>query len=193
MINPGKPGFVIEYGKFVMYYFIRFIKKTLRYLLKPLSFIPAIVMMYLIFMFSAQNSTDSGKLSLIVSKYIVLIYNKICMKGFSNERLNELIFYIHPYVRKGAHVTEYMLLAMSVSLPLYVYRIRGIGLTLFAGGFCVIFACLDEYHQSFVAGRVSDPHDILIDSIGILIGVILIRIICYIGRKTIFSWLVLDK
>lgn len=115
------------------------------------------------------------------------------MKGMDDIRLNELIVYIHPYVRKAAHVTEYMLLAMSVSLPLYVYRIRGIGLTFFAGSFCIAFAALDEYHQSFVKGRVADWHDVLIDSIGILIGVILIRIICYIGRKTIFSWLVLDK
>jgi len=176
-----------------MYYFNRFIKKTLRYLLKPLSLIPALVMMYVIFSLSAQDSTESGNLSLLVSKYIILAYNKICMKGLGDQRLNELIFYIHPYVRKFAHMTEYMLLAMSVSLPLYVYRIRGIGLTLFAGGFCVAFAALDEYHQSFVAGRVADMHDVLIDSIGILIGVILIRIVCYIGRKTIFSWLVLDK
>ena len=78
-----------------MYYFVRFIKKTLRYLLKPLSFIPAIVMMYLIFMFSAQNSSESGQLSLLVSKYIVLIYNNLFMKGYSNVRLNELIIYIH--------------------------------------------------------------------------------------------------
>ena len=97
------------------------------------------------------------------------------------------------YIRKTAHFTEYFLLAVSVAFPLYVYGVRGLWLMFSAGIFCVGYACLDEYHQSFVAGRVSDPHDILIDSIGILIGVILIRIICYIGRKTIFSWLVLDK
>jgi len=176
-----------------MYYFVLFIKKTLRYLLKPLSFVPAIAMMVLIYNFSSQNGTESSGLSFAVSKYIVLIYNRIFMKGMSNHALNELILYIHPYVRKGAHITEYMLLAMTVSLPMYVYRFRGFGMTLVAIFFCVAFAAGDEWHQSFIAGRVADPKDVLIDSIGILIGVIVVRIVCAIGRRTIFHWLVLDE
>lgn len=176
-----------------MYYFVLFIKKTLRYLLKPLSFIPAIVMMVLIFNFSSQNGVDSGDLSQKVSSIIVLAYNKIFMKGLDSHALNMLVIKIHPYVRKAAHITEYFLLAMSVSLPMYVYRMRGFMLTIIGFLFCVLFAMLDEYHQSFVAGRVSDPKDVLIDSIGIVAGIIVIRIICFIGRKTIFSWLVLDK
>lgn len=176
-----------------MYYFWRFVKKTIRYLLKPLSFIPAIFMMYLIFKFSEQNGIESAGLSREVSKYIVLFYNKIKALDLSNAELNILIEQIHPYVRKGAHVTEYMLLAMTVALPLYVYRIRGFMLTFIGIIFCVVFAAVDEYHQSFVVGRVSDPKDVLIDSIGILIGIIIIQIICAIGRKTVFHWLVLDE
>ena len=92
----------------------------------------------------------------------------------------------HPYVRKLAHITEYFLLAVCVSFPLYVYRLRGIALTIIAGGFCVACACLDEYHQSFVAGRGPSKRDVMIDSIGILAGVILVRIVCFIGRVTVF-------
>ena len=176
-----------------MEFFKLFLKKFFRYILKPLSIIPAIVMMYLIFNFSAQTGTESGSLSLEVSKAAVLAYNKLWMKGYDNATLNDLIVLAHPYVRKMAHVTEYMLLAGSVALPLYVYRIRGIGLTVFVTVFCMIFAVMDEYHQSFIAGRVSSPRDVLIDSIGIIMGVILIRIVGYIGRKTIFSCLSLDK
>ena len=174
-------------------YFELFVKKTLRYLLKPLSLIPAIVMMYVIFALSAQNGMESGHLSLLVSKYIVLAYNKLFMKGLDNASLNELIRYIHPYVRTAAHFTEYMLLAMSVALPMYVYRIRGLGLAFLTECFCIAYAVLDEYHQSFVSGRVFDIHDIIVDSCGALLGVIIIMIICHIGRKTVFSWLVLDK
>jgi len=180
-------------GRIRMYYFTLFVKKTLRYLLKPLSIVPALLMMYVIYSLSAQDSLTSSHLSGEVSKYIVLAYNKICMKGYDNATLNALIKQIHPYVRKGAHVTEYLLLAMSVALPLYVYRIRGFLLTLIAGVFCVSFAAFDEYHQSFVAGRVCDYHDVMIDSIGILVGIIAIMIICSIARKTLFSWLVLDN
>ena len=47
-------------------------------------------------------------------------------------------------------------------------------------------ACLDDYHQSFVAGRGPSSRDVMIDSIGILAGVILVRIVCFIGRVTVF-------
>ena len=55
-----------------------------------------------------------------------------------------------------------------------------------AGGFCVAFACGDEYHQSMVAGRGPSSRDVMIDSIGVLFGVILVRIVGFIGRMTIF-------
>ena len=170
-----------------------FLKKFFRYILKPLSFIPAIVMMYFIFHFSAQTGNESSSLSYEVSKTAVLAYNRLCMKGYDNYTLNELIAVLHPYIRKAAHVTEYMLLAGSVSLPLYVYRIRGLGLTAVASIFCMCFAVLDEYHQSFVAGRSSSPRDVAIDCIGIFIGVTVVRILGFIGRKTVFSGLSLEQ
>ena len=176
-----------------MEFFLLFFKKFLRYILKPLSFLPALCMMYLIFSFSAQTGTESGSLSYQVSKLLVLAYNKILFKGYDNMTLNELIVLIHPYVRKLAHVTEYFLLAASVSLPLYVYRHRGIALTLVAGVFCILFACLDEYHQSFISGRVSSLKDVYIDCIGIILGILIVRICGYIGRKTIFSFLSLEN
>jgi len=176
-----------------MEYFIIFLKKLLRYLLKPLSFVPAILMMYFIFQFSSQTGTQSGGLSHTVSKYLILAYNKICFLDLDNYSLEELITLIHPYVRKFAHVTEYFLLAVTVSFPLYVYRLRGIALTLSAGAFCILFSALDEYHQTFVAGRVGSPKDVFIDSIGIFLGIFLVRIVGYIGRKTVFAFLSLDN
>ena len=170
-----------------------FFKKFLRYILKPLSFLPAVCMMYIIFSFSAQTGSESGTLSYYVSKLLILAYNKFLLKGYDNATLNELILLIHPVVRKLAHVTEYFLLAASVSLPLYVYRLRGIALTLIAGIFCITFACFDEYHQTLIAGRVGSIRDVYIDSIGIIVGILTIRISGYIGRKTIFSFLSLDE
>jgi len=149
--------------------------------------------MYFIISFSSQTGAESGSLSYEVSKLIILAYNKLLMKGYDNYTLNELIVLIHPYVRKFAHMAEYFLLAASVSFPLYVYRLRGITLTLTAGIFCVGFACLDEYFQTFVSGRSGSVRDVAIDSIGIFTGIIIVRIVGFIGRKTIFSFLSLDN
>ncbi len=176
-----------------MEFFTLFLKKFLRYILKPLSFIPALVMMYFIISFSSQTGAESGSLSYDVSKILILAYNKVLMKGYDNWTLNELIALIHPYVRKFAHVAEYFLLASCVSFPLYVYRLRGLALTLTAGIFCIGFACMDEYFQTFINGRVGTPRDVAIDTIGILAGIIAVRIVGFIGRKTIFSFLSLEK
>ena len=158
----------------------------LRALLKPFSFIPAILMMYLIFSFSSQDGTASGNLSYKVSEVIVESANEAFELHWSDGDIAYYIERIHYPVRKLAHMTEYFLLATSVSFPLYVYGIRGLWLPILAGGLCVGFAALDEYHQSFVAGRGPSKKDVGIDSIGVLAGVLLVQFICFIGRVTIF-------
>lgn len=163
-----------------------FIKKFLRFILKPMSFVPALIVMYMITSFSAQDGVTSSQISEKVSGGIVVVINEKFDLGFSDEQVKEISGKIEYYVRKLAHVTEYFILAVSVAFPLYVYGVRGIWLMIIAGGFCVGFACLDEYHQSFVAGRSPSKKDVLIDSIGVFIGIIVTRIVGWTGRKTIF-------
>ncbi len=170
-----------------------FIKKLLRYLLKPLSFVPAILVMYLIFSFSSQDGVSSARLSLAVSRKVVTVADEVLEKDWDAQQIAHYTERIHYYVRKTAHVTEYFVLAVTVAFPLYVYGVRGLWLVFSAGIFCVSFAGLDEYHQSFVAGRGPSVRDVAIDSIGVLPGIILVRIVGFIGRKTIFRPLALRK
>ena len=162
-------------------------------LLKPFSFIPAILMMSLIFSFSSQNGTESSQLSEKVARGIFITIDHVMDRGWDDEKIQELADEYQYPVRKLAHMTEYFLLAVSVSFPLYVYGVRGIWLLLLAGGFCVGFAALDEYHQSFVAGRGPSKRDVAIDSVGVTVGVILVQIICFIGRVTVFRPLAKKK
>lgn len=162
------------------------IKVFLRALLKPFSFLPALLMMYLIFSFSSQDGTASGNLSYQISGIIVESANEAFELHWSGSEMDYYIERIHRPVRKLAHVTEYFLLAVSISFPLYVYGVRGLWLPLLAGGFCVGFEALDEYHQSFVAGRGPSKKDVGIDSIGILAGVLMVQFLCFLGRVTIF-------
>lgn len=177
----------------IMKYVGLFIKKLLRYLLKPLSFVPALLVMYLIFSFSSQDGAESARLSRRISQKVVVTADHVLDKEWSEEQIEAYTERIHYYVRKTAHVTEYFVLAVTVSFPLYVYGVRGIWLVLLAGTFCVSFAGLDEYHQSFVAGRGASVRDVAIDSIGVLPGILLVRIVGFIGRKTIFRPLALSK
>lgn len=175
-----------------MNYFSLFVKKTLRYLLKPLSFVPAFCMLYFILYMSSQEGAASTTMSYQVSKTLVLAYNKVFSKGLSNELLNELIYQIHPLIRKTAHFTEFFALAITISFPLYVYKIRGIFLIILGELLCVGVAFLDEYTQGFVSGRNPSYRDVLIDSAGAFCGILIALIICYIGRKTVFKCLSLE-
>lgn len=160
--------------------------RILRALLKPLSFLPALCLMYMIFSFSAQDGATSSQLSYKVSYTIVETGGKILGENWEPWQIDSIATRFHGAVRKLAHMTEYFALAVSVAFPLYVYGLRGIWLMLVAGFICVAFSCGDEYHQSFVAGRSPSKRDVMIDSIGIFFGVILTRIIGWTGRKTIF-------
>ncbi|RDU25239.1 VanZ family protein [Anaerosacchariphilus polymeriproducens] len=148
----------------------------LKQILKPFSFIPALIIMYFIFSFSGQTGDISGGLSFKISHKIITIGDKILNTHLDSEQINDYAEKIHTPVRKVAHMTEYFLLTMAVSFPLYLYGIRGIRLILFASIFCFAFACSDEFHQSFISGRGPSIKDVGIDSIGILIGIFIIHI-----------------
>lgn len=158
--------------------------KILITLLKPLSFLPAILMMYLIFSFSAQTGEVSGELSYKISYQIVETKNEVLNENKSYDELAVAADGIHYYVRKAAHMTVYFLLAVAISFPLYVYRVRGIWLMLLAGIVCVVFAGFDEYHQSFVAGRGPSLKDVGIDSLGAFIGILLVQAFCWSTMHT---------
>lgn len=158
-----------------------------RILLKPLSFVPALIIMYCIYSFSAQDGAASSQLSLSVSHKVIHAVDYVFDFGLTKEQANHGAEKIHYYIRKTAHFTEYFILAATISLPLYVYGIRGIWLVLTAQILCTGFACLDEYHQLFVSGRAASPKDVLIDTLGSLTGIVFTRIVGYISRKAFFD------
>lgn len=136
-------------------------------------------MMYVIYSFSAQTGEVSGKLSYRVSYEIVELKSDLASDGKTPDVLAQEASGIEYYVRKGAHMTEYFLLAIAISLPLYVYKVRGIWLMLLAGVLCVCFAGFDEYHQSFVANRGPSVKDVGIDSIGAFVGMLFVQLFCW--------------
>ena len=154
-------------------------KKILIHLLKPLSFLPAILMMNLIYSFSAQTGEVSGALSYEVSYQIVETKNEVLNENKTYDELAYSASSIEFYVRKAAHMTEYCLLAIAISFPLYVYGVRGVWLILLAGAICVGFASFDEYHQSFVSDRGPSVRDVGIDSIGVTVGILLVQAFCW--------------
>jgi VanZ family protein len=73
-------------------------------------------------------------------------------------------------LRKGAHLTEYAVLAMLVFTALKAMSIKGARLYVAAVSFCFFYALSDECHQMFVLGRHGSLVDAGIDAAGILAG-----------------------
>ena len=70
-------------------------------------------------------------------------------------------------LRKGAHMTEYAVLA--------VLLVRATRSFMWAFVLAVAYAGSDEFHQTFVRGRHGTPIDVGIDAVGALIGLVLWR------------------
>lgn len=147
-----------------------------------LSWVPAIVLLSIIFSFSTQTGTESGSLSYQISYTIVEWKNCLFQEHKEPQQLAVDAEQIHHLVRKIAHMTEYFLLACSFAFPLYLYNIRGMRLFLFTIGLCLVAAGLDEYHQSFVDGRGPSVKDVGIDFLGAVLGSV-----TYIGMGHLFQ------
>jgi len=77
-------------------------------------------------------------------------------------------------LRKAAHVTEYAILAGLLARALF-YGCGGAALSAFLQPLLIAscYAVLDEFHQSFVASRTASPFDVIIDTCGAIIGLVL--------------------
>ena len=93
-------------------------KTFFRFLLKPLAFVPALIMIYIIFNFSQQTGDVSSGLSLKVSQKIVVTVNDVFDRNWNEAQMDHYVERIHYYVRKAAHITEYFILAITITLPL---------------------------------------------------------------------------
>lgn len=170
-----------------------FLKKTAQYLLKPLTFAPALLIMVMIFRFSAQNAAVSTWQSVTFTERIVHSVNYRLGMNWSPALQALYVEQAEGYVRKLAHFSEYAMLGLCLALPLYAYRIRGHRLPLTAQLLCSLYAISDEFHQSFIPGRTPQLRDVLIDSAGALLGILIGWIIAHTAARTILHPLSLEE
>jgi VanZ family protein len=73
--------------------------------------------------------------------------------------------------RKLGHITGYALLTGAWWWALRDVAKRPL---LWAVGISLLYACSDEFHQTFVRGREGTPRDVAIDAVGMAIAALLI-------------------
>lgn len=132
----------------------------------------AVLWMIVIFCFSARpaevSTEDSNRVGELIGNIVIPDF-----ENWSEERQLEFAQKIDHPVRKTAHATEYAILGFLL-LSSYAdeeKRKRNmIGVAWLAG---TLYAASDEFHQLFVAGRSGQISDVMLDSTGVMIGVLL--------------------
>lgn len=148
-----------------------------------LSALPMLAVMVTIFVLSHQPGTESAGTSGGVGEWIVGILNIEVPPGMSASDV-PIVFGLN--VRKLAHVFLYFLLGGTSFLFMAMLPIRTsayVRPSICAGGAVAIsfvYACLDEFHQSFIAGRDGKFADVGVDAIGFLTIALLILMIWYL-------------
>lgn len=141
-----------------------------------------LVLYRVIFGFSAQDSEQSGNLSLKVSEKCVEIVNNMTHRNWTSVVRMELAeFWEHP-IRKLAHFTEYTCMGLLVYTMWRPWRDRTQVLYRIAAIWVFLSAAFDELHQYFVPGRYCSFADVLLDTAGGIFG---ICICVFIEKKII--------
>ncbi len=175
-------------------------------IIKKLSWLPAVIIMGLIFSFSAKPAEISGESSLEISRTIVKIYEQVTdiqIEGADRSRTLEQMDHI---VRKTAHFMEYAALAAAIAFHFILsagrslsaegnrsaednrsaegadkaFRARRLGVSFLIAS---LYAATDEFHQTFVPGRSGQLSDVILDSCGAAAGVVFFALLLYIIDK----------
>lgn len=132
-----------------------------------------ILWMVVIFMFSNQPADESSNLSDgFINNTIIRVYEIFNDNVTESEKEYILEKYSMP-IRKLAHFTVYFILGILVYIFLKDYNVNRI--IIYSLIVCFIYACTDEIHQYFVAGRYCSFIDVLIDTIGSFVSIFVTR------------------
>lgn len=130
--------------------------------------------MCLIYSLSLQPADESAETSKDFGKMVVKIVAPDYMDEY--ESLPEVTLeYIDHFLRKSAHFTEFLILGVLVCCSTGQLGLRR--RFLYSLLFCVAAASLDESIQLFVPGRAGMVRDVLLDSAGALLGVMVVWMI----------------
>lgn len=141
---------------------------------KIISFIVLILWMIVIFSFSSADANKSTGTSDKVITTMIEIKDKITNNETPNNEKEIIVKNSSFYIRKLAHITEYLILGFLMFNLLKQYSVTNI---YYAIGLSILYSCTDEFHQLFICGRSGSIRDVLIDSIGILIGTYLYKLL----------------
>ena len=133
---------------------------------KKICILFAVLWMGFIFYMSHQPA----KISSAQSDNVMHVIKKVSKSEEIKNNINSFI------VRKGAHM--FLFCVLGILLFGSIYNGDNLSKSIFrALLLSFLYACSDEYHQTFVVGRTGQFNDVLIDFSGAFIGVLIVSLI----------------
>ncbi len=130
---------------------------------------------YIIFGFSSQNGEESGNVSGKIARFVL---EKIPIeKNEQNLKRTEGI------IRKIAHFSIYAWVGFLVMSFFSTYSIKETKRIMISLGIGILYAISDEIHQSFVPDRSCQITDVILDSMGVLLGILVLCLMVKIHNK----------
>ena len=142
-----------------------------------------VLWMAVIFLFSAQTGDRSGDTSGQLVRWLIgLLYKDFTQLPLAEQ--TKILDIAHLLIRKGAHFTEYAVLAMLTANALRKRPLSTLGRWLIPVGVCALYALTDELHQYFVPERACRFLDVCIDTAGGICGVAVSMLLRFVRKTT---------
>lgn len=140
-------------------------------ILRIIFLILIIINSLIIFGFSSQNGEESSNLSKMIITKIANILNV--------KEENKTIFLDlgEKFIRKLAHFSIYTLLGIWSISFLYTFNIKLKYQVIITSVWGFLYALTDEFHQMFSNGRHASIDDVIIDTLGVIFGLLLVLLI----------------
>lgn len=131
-----------------------------------------ILTFFQIFRFSNQNGEKSSGISRKITTAVTKNVKKI--QELDKNKQEEVLGKIEKVIRKLAHFSIYMVVGILMMLLMSTYKIKQldrIAISLITG---ILYASSDEIHQLFIPGRSAMITDVMIDTLGVFVGITLV-------------------
>ena len=138
---------------------------------------------FVIFGFSSQDGETSGGLSRNITNKILQISNKYNTLG--QEEKEQIADKTEKIIRKVAHFSIYTVVGLLLMGLLNTYKIKENWRMILSILLGMLYAISDEIHQSFTPGRTPRIADVYIDTLGVILGILLILLGIKIYNKYI--------
>lgn len=136
---------------------------------------------YIIFGFSSQDGEESGGISQKVTSFILEKSNTY--KNLDKSKQEEVFIRSEKIVRKIAHFSIYAVVGFLLMALVSTFNLKEKNRILISLILGIIYATSDEIHQSFIPGRSPLVTDVFIDTLGVLLGILVIMLIIKIYQK----------